>query len=83
MLNLFKLSFSSLSSPLDINFNSFRYDRLRLLQVPTGVIPAIRDCVNNFWYLRLLKQREYHGTTEFKLGGCPWWAEGNDAIESR
>ena len=43
----------------------------------------MRDCVNNFWYLRLLKQREYHGTTEFKLGGCPWWAEGNDAIESR
>ena len=60
-----------------------RYDRLRLLQVPSGVIPAVRDCVNNFWYLRLLKQREYHGTTEFKLGGCPWWAEGNDAIESR
>ncbi len=60
-----------------------RYDRLRLLHVPVSVIPAVRDCINNYWYLRLLKQREYHGTTEFKLGGCPWWAEGNDAIESR
>lgn len=60
-----------------------RYDRLRLLQVPSSLTPTIKECVNKFWYLQLLKQREYHGTTEFKLGGCPWWADGNDAIESR
>ena len=77
------LPHSTETPSLNIDFNAPRYDRLRLLQVPSGVIPAVRDCVNNFWYLRLLKQREYHGTTEFKLGGCPWWAEGNDAIESR
>jgi hypothetical protein len=29
------------------------------------------------------KQRDYHGTVELKLGGCPWWADGNDAVESR
>ena len=29
------------------------------------------------------KQKEYHGTTELKLGGCPWWADGNDAVEAR
>ena len=23
------------------------------------------------------------GTTELKLGGCPWWADGNDAVEAR
>ena len=27
--------------------------------------------------------REYHGTVEFKLGGCPWWADSNDSVESR
>ena len=60
-----------------------RYDRLRLLQVPTTVTPVIKDCISQHWYLQLLKQREYYGTTEFKLGGSPWWADGNDAIESR
>lgn len=53
-------------------FLSRRHDRLRLLQLPTSLIPVVKDCVNNFWYLRMLKQREYHGTTELKLGGCPW-----------
>ena len=60
-----------------------RYDRLRLLQPPPGLLPAVKECVNAFWYLQMLKQREYHGTTELKLGGCPWWADGNDAVESR
>ena len=70
----------------DIRYSALilsRYDRLRLLQLPTSMVPVIKECINNFWYLRLLKQRDYHGTTEFKLGGCPWWADGNDAIESR
>jgi len=31
----------------------------------------------------VLKQRDYHGTQELKLGGCPWWADGNDAVEAR
>ena len=35
------------------------------------------------WYLQLLKTKDYHGTTELKLGGCPWWADGNDAVEAR
>ena len=60
-----------------------RYDRLRLLQMPASLVAVVRDCVNQFWYLQVLKQREYHGTVELKLGGCPWWADGNDAIESR
>jgi len=34
-------------------------------------------------YLQVDKQKDYHGTTELKLGGCPWWADGNDAVESR
>ena len=34
-------------------------------------------------YLQVDKQKEYHGTTELKLGGCPWWADGNDAVEAR
>ncbi len=51
--------------------------------MPASLVPVIRDCVNQYWYLQVLKQREYHGTVELKLGGCPWWADGNDAIESR
>ena len=43
----------------------------------------VRDSINKFWYLQLLKHKEYYGTNEFRLGGCPWWADGNDAVESR
>jgi hypothetical protein len=39
--------------------------------------------VMKHWYLGLQKQRDYHGTVELKLGGCPWWADSNDAVESR
>ena len=60
-----------------------RYDRLRLLHVPSNLLSVIRDCVSKQWYLQLLKQKDYHGTTELKLGGCPWWADGNDAVEAR
>lgn len=60
-----------------------RYDRLRLLQVPSNMVSVIRECVNKQWYLQLLKQKDYHGTIELKLGGCPWWADGNDAVEAR
>ena len=61
----------------------YRYDRLRMLHVPTNLVPVIRECANKFWYLQVDKQKEYHGTTELKLGGCPWWADGNDAVEAR
>ena len=47
------------------------------------MVPAVRDCVNNFWYLRLLKQREYHGTTEFKLKGYPFLSSGSEAVATR
>ena len=60
-----------------------RYDRLRLLNVPSNLVTIIREIINKQWYLQLLKQKDYHGTTEFKLGGCPWWADGNDAVEAR
>lgn len=60
-----------------------RYDRLRLVRTPTGLVGAIKEAVIKHWYLGLQKHREYHGTVEFKLGGCPWWADSNDSVESR
>ena len=47
------------------------------------LVGAIKEAVIKHWYLGLQKQRDYHGTVEFKLGGCPWWADSNDAVESR
>jgi hypothetical protein len=47
-----------------------RYDRLRLLHVPSSLAPVIRDCINKYWYLQLIKHKEYHGTNEFRLGKC-------------
>ena len=44
-----------------------RYDRLRLLHVPSSLVSVIRECVNKQWYLQLLKQKDYHGTTELKV----------------
>ena len=60
-----------------------RYDRLRLVRTPVGLVGAIKEAVIKHWYLGLQKTRDYHGTTELKLGGCPWWADSNDAVESR
>ena len=48
-----------------------------------GLVGAIKEAVIKHWYLGLQKQRDYHGLVEFKLGGCPWWADSNDAVESR
>lgn len=53
-------------------FGEFQGTTLRMQKFP-----------NDFRYLQIIKQKDYHGTTELKLGGCPWWAEGNDAVESR
>ena len=60
-----------------------RYDRLRLVRTPVGLVGAIKESVIKHWYLGLQKTRDYHGTVELKLGGCPWWADSNDAVESR
>ena len=30
-----------------------------------------------------LQVRNYHGCQEFKLGGTPWWADGEQGVESR
>uniref|UniRef100_A0A0K2TQJ9 Uncharacterized protein n=1 Tax=Lepeophtheirus salmonis TaxID=72036 RepID=A0A0K2TQJ9_LEPSM len=60
-----------------------RYDRLRCLQAPQGLQQSIKECINKYWYLGLQKTRDYHGVTEFKFGGCPWWSDGNDAVEAR
>jgi hypothetical protein len=60
-----------------------RYDRLRLVRTPGPLVGAVKEAVMKHWYLGLQKQRDYHGTVELKLGGCPWWADSNDAVESR
>ena len=60
-----------------------RYDRLRLVRTPGTLVAAVKEAVVKHWYLGLQKQRDYHTTVELKLGGCPWWADSNDAVESR
>ena len=59
------------------------FPRLRLVRTPGILVGAIKEAVIKHWYLGLQKQRDYHTTTELKLGGCPWWADSNDAVESR
>ena len=34
----------------------------------SSLAPVIRDCINKYWYLQLIKHKEYHGTNEFRLG---------------
>ena len=66
-----------------VNKNEICYIRLRLVRTPGILVGAIKEAVIKHWYLGLQKQRDYHGTAELKLGGCPWWADSNDAVESR
>ena len=38
------------------------------MRTPVGLVGAIKEAVIKHWYLGLQKTRDYHGTTELKLG---------------
>lgn len=64
-----------------ISFNS--HDLLRVISAPESLISAVRDTIQRNWLRGIQKESRYAGSWEFKLKGNPWWASGDEAVDSR
>ena len=60
-----------------------RSDRLRVISAPPEVLHQVAGLVQQSWSRGIQAVRSYHGCHEYKLGGSPWWAEGEQAVASR
>ena len=60
-----------------------RSDRLRVISAPPEVLHQVAGVVQQSWSRGIQAVRSYHGCHEYKLGGSPWWAEGEQAVASR
>lgn len=68
-------------SHFTISFNS--HDLLRLIGAPEGLVSAVRNTLQTFWSRGIQEERSYAGSWQFKLRGTPWWASGDEAVDSR
>ncbi|XP_068751085.1 uncharacterized protein [Montipora capricornis] len=64
-----------------ISFNS--HDLLRVIGAPENLISAVRNTIQGHWVRGIQRESSYAGSWEFKLKGTPWWADGQEAVESR
>ncbi|XP_067025113.1 uncharacterized protein [Acropora muricata] len=64
-----------------ISFNST--DLLRVINAPENLISAVRSTIQSSWLRGIQRESSYAGSWEFKLKGTPWWADGEEAVESR
>ena len=60
-----------------------RVDRLRLISAPSDVQHNVGGLIQQSWSRGIQQVRSYHGSQEYKLGGTPWWADGELGVESR
>ena len=65
-------------------------DKLRLIHDPSTdelyqrfLEATIEEVIKEFWHLGLKSSKVKEGCHQFKLEGYPWWANGEDAVESR
>lgn len=64
-----------------VSLNS--HDLLRLIGVPEGLVSAVRTTLQTFWSRGIQEERAYATSWQFKLRGNPWWASGDEAVDSR
>ena len=60
-----------------------KHDTLRLIGIPDNLNFAIRDTIQTSWLRGIQGESRYFGSWEFKLRGNPWWASGEEAVDSR
>ena len=65
-------------------------DKLRLIHDPSTdelyqrfLEATIEEVIKEFWHLGLKSSKVKEGCHQFKLEGYPWWAAGEDTVESR
>lgn len=64
-----------------VSLNS--HDLLRLIGAPEGLVSAVRTTLQTFWSRGIQEERAYASSWQFKLRGNPWWASGDEAVDSR
>jgi len=60
-----------------------RNDRLRLIDAPPESIECARSMVTQFWRRGLQQEKQKFNAYEFKMAGHPWWADGEEAVDTR
>ena len=70
-------------SPLHFTISLNKHDTLRLIGIPDSLISAVRDVIQTCWRRGIQQESRYFESWEFKLRGNPWWASGEEAVDSR
>jgi len=60
-----------------------KHDTLRLIGIPDSLVPAIRHTIQTSWLRGIQEESCYFDSWQFKLRGNPWWASGQEAVDSR
>ncbi|KAF9906309.1 hypothetical protein EC991_000797 [Linnemannia zychae] len=58
-------------------------DKIRLIGVPSELVPHLRAGINRAWPSKISREQDYSGAHEFKLSGNPWYAMGSDHVPAR
>jgi len=58
-------------------------DKIRLIRAPDYIIKLVGEVIKRTWRRVLKWEGKYCGSYEFRLSGNPWWADGEDTVESR
>ena len=69
--------------PAHFTISLNKHDSLRLIGVPESLISAVRDVIQTSWRRGIQQEQRYFDSWEFKLRGNPWWASGEEAVDSR
>jgi hypothetical protein len=60
-----------------------RSDRIRLIDCPQEVVDAVDRCIKAYWPKGIQDLHQQERCVEYKLKGCPWASNGDEAIKSR
>jgi len=80
----FQQSKTMYGSPEDMFILSLNNnDKIRLITAPDYVHSLVGDVIKRNWSQGVQREGNYCGSHEFKLSGNPWWATGEETVESR
>ena len=73
---------------LSVSFVGFvislnRNDRLRMIDAPKDATDSVRGAITQFWSRGIQEEKQKFNAYEFKLKGTPWWADGEQAVDTR
>ena len=70
-------------SPPHFTISLNKNDTIRLIGIPDSLISAVRDVIQTCWQRGIQEESRYFESWEFKLRGNPWWATGEETVDSR